>query len=31
LNGGNACVRDVIEKVLKQNDHWKYREDVASR
>jgi 3-deoxy-D-manno-octulosonate 8-phosphate phosphatase (KDO 8-P phosphatase) len=31
LNGGNACVRDVIEKVLKLNDHWIYREDVASR
>jgi 3-deoxy-D-manno-octulosonate 8-phosphate phosphatase (KDO 8-P phosphatase) len=31
LNGGNACVRDVIEKVLKLNDHWNYREDVASR
>jgi len=31
LNGGFACVRDVIEKVLKLNDHWHYREDVASR
>lgn len=31
LNGGNACVRDVIEKVLKLNDHWNYREDVTSR
>jgi 3-deoxy-D-manno-octulosonate 8-phosphate phosphatase (KDO 8-P phosphatase) len=31
LNGGYACVRDVIEKVLKLNDHWEYREDVASR
>ena len=30
-NGGNACVRDVIEKVLKLNDHWHYREDVTSR
>lgn len=29
--GGHACVRDVIEKVLKQNDDWHYREDVASR
>ncbi len=31
FNGGDACVRDVIEKVLKLNDHWNYREDVASR
>jgi 3-deoxy-D-manno-octulosonate 8-phosphate phosphatase (KDO 8-P phosphatase) len=31
LNGGFACVRDVIEKVLKLNDHWNYREDVTSR
>ena len=31
LNGGSACVRDVIEKVLKLNGHWHYRDDVASR
>jgi 3-deoxy-D-manno-octulosonate 8-phosphate phosphatase (KDO 8-P phosphatase) len=31
LKGGDACVRDVIEKVLKLNDHWKFREDVASK
>lgn len=31
VNGGNACVRDVIEKVLKQNDHWHYRVDITSR
>lgn len=31
LNGGCACVRDVIEKVLKLNDHWHYREDVHSK
>jgi 3-deoxy-D-manno-octulosonate 8-phosphate phosphatase (KDO 8-P phosphatase) len=31
LNGGFACVRDVIEKVLKLNDHWHYRADVTSR
>ncbi len=31
LSGGFACVRDVIEKVLKLNDHWHYREDVTSR
>lgn len=22
LNGGEGCVRDIIEKVLKLNDHW---------
>jgi 3-deoxy-D-manno-octulosonate 8-phosphate phosphatase (KDO 8-P phosphatase) len=31
LKGGDACVRDVIEKVLKLNDHWEYRVDVTSR
>lgn len=31
VSGGNACVRDVIEKVLKLNDHWHYRVDVTSR
>ena len=31
LNGGEACVREVIEKVLKLNDHWNYRADVTSR
>lgn len=31
ISGGNACVRDVIEKVLKLNDHWNYRVDVTSR
>ncbi len=31
LNGGYACARDVIEKVLKLNDHWQYRVDVTSR
>ena len=31
LPGGYACVRDVIEKVLRLNDHWHYRDDVASR
>ncbi len=30
-NGGYACVRDVIEKVLKLNDHWHFRGDVASK
>lgn len=31
LNGGYGCVRDVIEKVLKLNDHWKYTSDVSSK
>lgn len=31
ISGGAGCVRDVIEKVLKLNDHWNYDPDVASR
>ncbi len=31
VKGGDACVRDVIEKVLKLNDHWHYQEEVASK
>jgi 3-deoxy-D-manno-octulosonate 8-phosphate phosphatase (KDO 8-P phosphatase) len=31
INGGWGCVRDVIEKVLKVNGHWKYETDVTSR
>jgi 3-deoxy-D-manno-octulosonate 8-phosphate phosphatase (KDO 8-P phosphatase) len=31
LNGGCGCVRDVIEKVLKLNDHWNYTTSVSSR
>ena len=31
VNGGLGCVRDVIEKALKLNDHWNYRIDVTSR
>lgn len=31
FNGGSGCVRDVIEKVLKLNDHWDYDTDIASR
>lgn len=31
LNGGFACVRDVIEKVMKLHGKWSYREDVTSR
>jgi 3-deoxy-D-manno-octulosonate 8-phosphate phosphatase (KDO 8-P phosphatase) len=30
VNGGCGCVRDVIEKVLKLNDHWHYHPDVSS-
>jgi 3-deoxy-D-manno-octulosonate 8-phosphate phosphatase (KDO 8-P phosphatase) len=29
--GGMGCVRDVIEKVLKLNDHWELSTDTASR
>lgn len=29
--GGNGCVRDVIEKVLKLNDRWKYNTEISSR
>jgi 3-deoxy-D-manno-octulosonate 8-phosphate phosphatase (KDO 8-P phosphatase) len=31
INGGFGCVRDVIEKVLKLNDHWKYHPGISSR
>ena len=31
ISGGKGCVRDVIEKVLKLNDHWKYTPEVSSR
>jgi len=31
VDGGCACVRDVVEKVLKLNGHWNYRVDVTSR
>jgi 3-deoxy-D-manno-octulosonate 8-phosphate phosphatase (KDO 8-P phosphatase) len=31
VNGGYGCVRDVIEKVLKLNDHWRYHSDISSR
>jgi 3-deoxy-D-manno-octulosonate 8-phosphate phosphatase (KDO 8-P phosphatase) len=30
FTGGNGCVRDVIEKVLKLNDHWKDNAGVTS-
>ena len=31
LTGGNACAREVIEKVLKLNNHWNYEGTIASR
>jgi 3-deoxy-D-manno-octulosonate 8-phosphate phosphatase (KDO 8-P phosphatase) len=31
INGGWGCVRDVIEKVLKVNGHWKYETAVTSK
>ncbi|SFW50920.1 KdsC family phosphatase [Chitinophaga sancti] len=31
VNGGNGCVREVIEKVLKLNGHWTVDEEIASR
>lgn len=29
--GGKGCVRDVIEKVLKLNDHWNFYTEITSR
>jgi 3-deoxy-D-manno-octulosonate 8-phosphate phosphatase (KDO 8-P phosphatase) len=31
IAGGMGCVRDVIEKVLKLNDHWGLQTDIASK
>jgi 3-deoxy-D-manno-octulosonate 8-phosphate phosphatase (KDO 8-P phosphatase) len=31
VNGGYGCVRDVIEKVLKLNNHWKFSVDITSK
>lgn len=31
VKGGHGCVRDVIEKVLKLNGHWKYIPEISSR
>jgi 3-deoxy-D-manno-octulosonate 8-phosphate phosphatase (KDO 8-P phosphatase) len=31
FNGGMGCVRDVIEKVLKINNHWNYQASITSR
>jgi 3-deoxy-D-manno-octulosonate 8-phosphate phosphatase (KDO 8-P phosphatase) len=30
INGGQGCVRDVIEKVLRLKDEWNYHPEVAS-
>lgn len=31
LNGGTGCVREVIEKVLKLNNHWHHENHVAAK
>ncbi|HEX2683300.1 MAG TPA: HAD-IIIA family hydrolase [Ferruginibacter sp.] len=31
IDGGQGCVRDVIEKVLKLNDHWDLDTTIASK
>jgi len=31
IKGGYGCVRDVIEKTLKLNGHWKYSTEVTSK
>lgn len=31
VNGGKGCVRDVIEKVLRSNGHWKFDVSITSR
>lgn len=31
LKGGTGCVRDVIEKVLRLNDHWHYETEIVSK
>lgn len=31
LNGGAGCVRDVVEKVLKLNNHWPVDTEIASK
>jgi 3-deoxy-D-manno-octulosonate 8-phosphate phosphatase (KDO 8-P phosphatase) len=31
LKGGDGCVREVIEKVLKLNDHWDLHTSIASQ
>ena len=31
VSGGEGCVRDVIEKVLKLNDHWSHDNDITAK
>lgn len=31
VNGGHGCVREVIEKVLKLNNHWPLETEIASK
>ncbi len=31
IKGGEGCVRDIIEKVLKLNGHWNDDETIAAR
>lgn len=31
FKGGQGCVRDVIEKVLRLNNHWHYHPEISSR
>ena len=31
VRGGYGCARDVIEKVLKLNNHWNYVPEISSR
>jgi 3-deoxy-D-manno-octulosonate 8-phosphate phosphatase (KDO 8-P phosphatase) len=31
IAGGEGCVRDVIEKVLKLNDHWYHEMEVSAK
>jgi 3-deoxy-D-manno-octulosonate 8-phosphate phosphatase (KDO 8-P phosphatase) len=31
IKGGYGCVRDVIEKVLRLNDHWNFDTEVAAK
>jgi 3-deoxy-D-manno-octulosonate 8-phosphate phosphatase (KDO 8-P phosphatase) len=31
IDGGRGCVRDVIEKVMKLNNHWNNDEDITSK
>ncbi len=30
-NGGDGCVRDVLEKTMKLNEHWIHEEDIPSQ